>query len=151
MDDTHPEDAEDAVEPLAERFPDYLKVFGLGAGVAVLAGILWGSISGLSIVEGISYSLMLLGTGFLLLGGASGGGYSNLSLGAAGALFGGRHRQADEYEDDPAARRGHRVRQDPMERLRRGLRPEANPSAFWQVIAGFSYIGAGIALIELVG
>ena len=39
---------------------------------------------------------------------------------------------------------------DPRERLRKGLRPKANPTAFWQVVAGFAYVGIGVALLELV-
>ena len=30
-----------------------------------------------------------------------------------------------------------------------GLRPKANPTAFWQVVAGFAYVAIGVALLEL--
>ncbi len=81
------------------------------------------------------------------MGGARGGGYSNLGLGAIEAVVGGRNRSDDDYGGDDDLRRGRVMkRRDPMERLRRGLRPEKNPTAFWQIIAGFGYIAAGMVL-----
>jgi hypothetical protein len=38
-----------------------------------------------------------------------------------------------------------------MERLRKGLRPEANPSAFWQVIGGIAAVAGGVLLLGAVG
>lgn len=73
-----------------------------------------------------------------------------MSLGAVGRMFGGRSAD-DENLDDPEARRGKRARIDPHERLRRGLRPEANPRAFWQVVGGFAYIVLGILIVEWFG
>ena len=53
---------------------------------------------------------------------------------------------------DEELRRGEVMKKrDPMARLRRGLRPQANPTAFWQVIAGFVYIGIGVGLSLLLG
>ncbi len=98
----------------------------------------------------VGYTIILLGVVFLLAGGASGGGYTNMSMGAVGSLFGGRGR-IDEDVSDPEARRGALPRMDPQERLRRGLRPEANPRAFWQVIGGFAYLAAGLFVLELFG
>jgi undecaprenyl pyrophosphate phosphatase UppP len=40
-------------------------------------------------------------------------------------------------------------RVDPMDRLRKGLRPEANARAFWQVIGGVLYIAIGIGIVTL--
>jgi hypothetical protein len=37
-----------------------------------------------------------------------------------------------------------------MERLRKGLRPQANPTAFWQVIGGIAYLVVGVAFFELL-
>ena len=151
FDDDPDEPAEAPLPPLAERMPIYLAVFAVGVGVTLVIGLLWGGLADISVTDAVAYSMMLYGVGLLMVGGASGGGYSNLSLGAAGALFGGRHRRPDEIEDDPDARRGARVRVDPMERLRKGLRPEANPTAFWQVVGGFAYIALGIGVAELIG
>jgi hypothetical protein len=47
-------------------------------------------------------------------------------------------------------RRGRVQRVDPRERLRKALRPEKNPRAFWQVIAGPVYLASGIALLEIL-
>ena len=49
---------------------------------------------------------------------------------------------------DPAAEI-ERVR-DLRQRLDRGLRPEANPVAFWQVVAGLAYLGLGAVGIFLI-
>lgn len=127
---------EEAVLPLRDRLPDYLITFGIGWAVIVALGSAIGAFTAASLVEGVAYVAM--GTGILLLlaGGATGGGYTHLGLGAAGALLGSRNRPDDDF-DDPDVRRGVLKRSNAEERLRKGLRPEANPRAFWQVIAGF--------------
>lgn len=132
-------------EPLRERFPTYLKVFALGlAVILVIAGVvmIFGS-AGFDSAFG--YTAIFFGTFLLLVGGARGGGYSNLGVGAVEALVGGRNRVDEDPETDDATRRGMPTgRRDPMARLRRGLRPPPNPSAFWQTIAGFAYIALGV-------
>jgi len=96
------------------------------------------------------YVSIILGTVLLLAGGARGGGYTNMGIGAIEALVGGRNRSHDDFEGDAEARRGRIMkRRDPMERLRKGLRPAANPTAFWQSVAGFAYIGAGLGAVIL--
>jgi hypothetical protein len=132
-------------EPLRERFPTYLKVFALG-----LAFVF--AVSGTVMIFGragfdraFGYTAIFFGTLLLLLGGARGGGYSNLGVGAVEALVGGRNRVDEDPQTDDAARRGKPTGQrDPMARLRRGLRPPPNPAAFWQSIAGFAYIALGV-------
>lgn len=133
--------------PLRDRMPEYLAVFGVGFVAAALVGLLVGLVSSTGVPSGIGYTLIMLGVVFLLAGGASGGGYTNMSMGAIGQLFGGR-RPDDDVDDERA--RGGTARIDPTERLRRGLRPEANPRAFWQVIGGFGYIALGVAVVELL-
>ena len=62
-------------------------------------------------------------------------------------LVGGRNRTGDDYEDDDELRRGKSMkRRDPMARLRKGLRPPPNPTAFWQAIGGFVMIALGLPL-----
>ncbi len=143
-------DAESAVLPLRDRLPDYLAIFGVGLLAAAALGALIGGLSAASLADAVGYTLIGLGVVLLLAGGASGGGYTNIALGATGTLFGGRGR-IDEDVDDPDARRGSMPKTDPMERLRKGLRPEANPRAFWQVIAGFAYVALGVLVIEYLG
>ncbi len=142
--------ADDVRIPLRERMPEYLAVFGVGFAAAVVIGIVFGLVSAAGVGTAVGYTIILLGVVFLLAGGASGGGYTNMSMGAVGSLFGGRGR-IDEDVSDPEARRGALPRMDPQERLRRGLRPEANPRAFWQVIGGFAYLAAGLFVLELFG
>jgi hypothetical protein len=118
--------------------------------VAAAIGATVGGFTSAGVGEAAGYTIVTLGVVFLLAGGASGGGYTNMGLGAVGRMFGGRTSD-DEIVDDAEARRGGRVRVDPHERLRRGLRPEANPRAFWQVIGGFAYIAIGIAVVDWWG
>lgn len=130
--------------------PDYLAVFGVGWAAIGVLGTLVGLFSSASVVQGIGY--LALGSGLILTlaGGATGGGYANLGLGAAGALFGSRQRHDDDY-DDPDVRRGLLKKVSSSERLRRGLRPEKNPRAFWQVIAGLINMTAGYFLLAGFG
>lgn len=130
---------------LRERFPDYVKAFLLGLAVTGAIGMVLGGLTSLSLRSALGYSWIFAGTFLLLVGGARGGGYSNLSLGAVEALVGGRNRADDDFEEDAEQRRGKVMRRrDPMARLRKGLRPPPNPSAFWQTIAGFIYIAIGL-------
>ncbi len=135
---------------LRERMPEYLAVFGVGLAIALVIGAIIGGLSSSSVGSAMGYTVLMLGVVFLLAGGATGGGYANMSMGAVGSLFGGRGR-IDEEVDDPDVRRGAIARVNPQDRLRRGLRPEANPRAFWQVIGGFGYIGVGLVIVEYLG
>jgi hypothetical protein len=140
------------VEPLGERMPGYLVAFGIGAGAAGLVGFIAWLATSAGLMACLGYSFIGLGTLLLLVGGARGGGYSNLGIGAIEALVGGRNRTDDDYVSDEELRRGAVMKKrDPMDRLRRGLRPQANPTAFWQVIGGLAYVGIGVALSLLAG
>jgi hypothetical protein len=136
--------------PLRDRLPDYLTIFAIGWLGIVVIGAAIGAFSTASIAEGISYAALGFGIIMLLAGGASGGGYTNMGLGAAGALFGAAHRHDEDFED-PDVRRGRGLRVNARERLRKGLRPERNPRAFWQVVAGFGYLAGAVLLLELFG
>lgn len=132
-------------EPLRERFPVYIKVFILGlVGISLIA-LMVTLLSDTSPDAAFGFSAIFSGTFLILVGGARGGGYSNLGVGAVEALVGGRNRVDDDVETDAELRQGKVLRRrDPMARLRRGLRPPPNPSAFWQTIAGFAYIAIGL-------
>lgn len=132
-------------DPLRERFPVYIKTFLLGLAVigVVAAGVVL--FTDTRPGHAFGFTAIFMGTLLLLIGGAKGGGYSNIGLGAVEALVGGRNRVDDDPETDEGMRRGEVLpRRDPMARLRRGLRPPPNPSAFWQTIAGFLYIAMGV-------
>ncbi len=135
------------VEPLRERIPDYAATFTVGLGAMAVVGLLWGFLTDASLLEGIAWTVMLGGVLFLLVGGATGGGYANLGLGAATSIFGGR-RDYDEDVTDEEIRRGKVKKRDPQERLRKGLRPPPNPTAFWQVIGGICYVALGVLILE---
>lgn len=142
--------ADSTVLPLRDRMPDYLAIFGVGLLAAAALGGLIGGLSAAPLASAVGYSIIGLGVVLLLAGGSAGGGYTNIAVGAIGTLFGGRGR-IDEDVDDPDVRRGGLPKTDPMERLRKGLRPEANPRAFWQVIGGFAYIALGVIVVEYLG
>jgi len=140
-----------APEPLAERMRGYLVGFAVGAAVASLVGVVVWLATSARLSDALGYAFLALGTLLLLIGGARGGGYSNLGIGAVEALMGGRNRVHDDYESDEELRRGQVMKKrDPMTRLRRGLRPQANPTAFWQVVAGLLYIAIGVGLTVLL-
>lgn len=132
---------------LRDRLPDYLGVFAIGLAVCAVIGLVIWLISDVALASSVGYTTILYGVVFLLAGGATGGGYTNLGIGAAGALFG--TRRADEAQDDVETTGGFRDSVSPQERLRRGLRPEANPRAFWQVLGGAAYIGLGLIIVIL--
>lgn len=144
MTETPPPD--EVVLSLRDRFPDYLVTFGIGWVVILAIGLAVGLFSTASLVEGIAYVAFATGVLLLLTGGASGGGYTSLGLGAVGALFGSRQLADDDYED-PDVRRGAIGRANAMDRLRKGLRPESNPRAFWQVVAGLINLGTAFGLL----
>lgn len=132
---------------LRERFPDYLKAFGLGLAVTALLGVILAVVTSFRFEHALGYTWIFSGVFLLLVGGARGGGYTNMSLGAAEALIGGRNRTDENYEEDADLRHGRTMkRRDPMDRLRRGLRPPPNPTAFWQTIAGLVFIAIGLPL-----
>lgn len=119
--------------------PRYLRAFGLGlVAIAVIAGLMV-ILNSTSFDTAFGSAAVFSGTSLLLVGGLSGGGYSNIGFGAAEALLGRRRR----FDGDPV-REANAQTHDPMARLRRGLRPPPNPKAFWQIIAGCLYITLGI-------
>lgn len=150
MTEPTPVDPESVVLPLRDRLPEYLTVFGLGWLILIVVGLGIAAFTEATPAEGIAYAALGYGVVLLLAGGATGGGYTNLGLGAAGAVLGSGHRHDEDFED-PDVRRGKTKRVNPRERLRRGLRPEKNPRAFWQVVAGFTYLASGVAILELFG
>ena len=140
-------DAEPDVEQLSlrDRMPDYLATFGIGLAITFAIGILIWLISDIGLSSTIGYTTILYGVVFLLAGGATGGGYVNLGVGAVGSMFGGRRLDDSELGLESSGQ--NRKNTDSRERLGKGLRPEANPRAFWQVIGGMLYIAIGLAIV----
>ncbi len=131
--------------PLSQRMPGYLKSFGLGLVLSAVAGGLIGLLSSSRVLVAVGYTILFYGIILLMAGGTSGGGYRNLTLGSVEALFGARSTVDDDLSA-PDADNAEKPR-DPMARLRAGLRPEANPRAFWQVIGGFGYLAIGLGIV----
>jgi len=131
--------------PLADRMPDYLVTFGIGLIASVAVGVVVWLISDIRLASTVGYTMILYGVVLLLAGGSAGGGYTDLGMGAMGALFG--TRRADE----PQAEANSSFKVTPQERLQKGLRPEANSRAFWQVVGGGLYVGIGLAIVIVGG
>ena len=136
---------------LRDRMPDYLALFGVGIAVCLVSGLIVVLMSKHPFAAGFGYSMIGLGTLLVLAGGVAGGGYANLGAGALGTMFGSslRQQEGSAEDDDPEELRREVFgrRRDPHERLRKGLRPEANPRAFWQVIGGSTYFAMGTAIV----
>ena len=131
--------------PLVDRVPDYLATFSVGLAASTGVGLIVWLISDVSLASSVGYTIILYGIVLLLAGGASGGGYTNLGVGAVGAMFGTRRTDEAQAELEESWQRSKRM--DSQERLRRGLRPEANPRAFWQVIGGGLYVAVGLVIV----
>ncbi len=133
--------------PLRERLPEYVVVFAVGLATAGAIGLLIGTVSSVAVASAVGYAIVLLGVAWLWAGGAFGSGYSSLGLGE-GVI---RRTFAQGIGGEP----GHRADRhraagvDPVERIREGMRPDANPRAFWQVVGGVLYIGIGLAVVIL--
>lgn len=140
--DTQPKD--DSL-PLRDRLPDYAMVFAVGIAACTVIGLVIWAISDVALSSAIGYTIILYGVVLMLAGGASGGGYTNLGVGAVGALFGTRRADEAQEEIDEAWNGKHRI--SPQDRLRAGLRPEANPRAFWQVSGGLVNVAVGLIIV----
>jgi hypothetical protein len=134
---------------LRDRMPDYLATFLIGLAASTAVGLVIFFVWGPAIGNAIGYTIVMYGVVLLASGGSSGGGYSNIGIGAMGALFG--TRRADDPGESPGEGWDDKPKVDSRERLRMGLRPEANPRAFWQVIAGFIYVGIGVGIAIAFG
>ncbi|MBT8198633.1 MAG: hypothetical protein KJP12_05570 [Acidimicrobiia bacterium] len=134
--------------PLRDRLPDYLALFAVGVAVSATIGLVIWLVSSAHLADAVGYTMAGLGVVLLLSGGASGGGFANIGVGAVEAMFGGRRRHDDDA-GDPNVRMGRATSVDPYERLRKGLRPGPNPMAFWRVIGGACYLALGIAISGL--
>ena len=68
--------------PLRERFPDYLRAFALGVAITAAVGLVLWQLTSFTLEHAIGYTWLFTGVLLWLVGGARGGGYTNLSLGA---------------------------------------------------------------------
>lgn len=109
-------------------------MFGLGLAAAGAAGFVIGTLSSSSMGSAVGYTLVGFGVVWLLAGGLSGGEYTGLGIGRG---IGRRNYMLNDDDDSVIGE------------LRQGYRPEANPRAFWQVIAGGLYVVIGLAVIVL--
>jgi hypothetical protein len=124
-------------EPLRDRMPRYLKNLVVLIVFSTVIGVVFGLVSDAGVVRAIGGTLAIVGMLVAGVGAFFGGGYDSLGRGTTGMLFGGRapadpKRDATYFQD----------------RLRDGLRPEANPSAFWSVVGGIGLVVAGLGILE---
>ena len=138
---------------LQERLVAYAKVFALGLGAIIAAGTVAGILTPSTVRVAIGYTAVIVDAVMVLAGGANGGGYANLGFGLIDRMADAAKRDRAEPEQ-PTGRLSRkynvedaRPRRDPMERLRKGLRPEKNPTAFWTVVGGFAYVVIGSMLV----
>lgn len=136
---------------LAQRLPGYLKSFGLGLAISAGLGAVIGVLSSARLFAAVGYTILFYGIVLLMAGGTAGGGYRNLTLGSVEALFGARSSVDDDLEAPDPDDAGNEKPRDPLARLRAGLRPEANPRAFWQVVGGFGYLAIGLGIVIAIG
>jgi hypothetical protein len=127
-------------EPLRDRLPTYGRWFAVEVGAAAVVSMVVWWIADVTWLQAFSGSLIGLGVLSLLAGGASGGGY--VTAGTFGVNYGRRHDQGWNSTEAEIGRA-----QDLRGRLRSRLRPEANPTAFWQVMGGLALIGLGILAV----
>lgn len=132
------------IPPLRERFPEYAATFGTRASGLIAVGLVVFVITDLGLLSAVGHTFFFGGAFLILVGGARGGGYTNLGMGTFELFTAGRDRVLDDRGDLDADRETRR--RDALQRLRRGLRPEANPTALWDVIAGFAFMAIGLPL-----
>jgi len=153
--------------PLSDRIPEYLAVFGVGLGIAILVGVVIGILSSPSVTASIAYTIMMVGVGFLLVGGLSGSGFHAGGFGSLFTASADEHERGRERERDSADAAEQRARErgvgvdgaspdstrgrkrDPRAASRRRMEAGPNPRAFWSVVAGFVYVLLGVALVSV--
>jgi len=126
---------------LSDRMQDYAVIFVVGLAAAAAVGAVISLLSENSLSTAVGYTVILYGAVLLLAGGSSGGGYTNRGAGAVGSMA--DTRRGDDVEPELSSPRKPTAR----EQVERGLRPEANPRAFWQVVGGGLYVGLGALLL----
>ncbi len=150
----------DAPQPLRDRASGYAVGFGIGLAAIVGVGVVI-ALVGAPLRAGVGYTAIAAGVLLALAGGADGAGLSSLGIGEGiGRMV--AHANPtfllDEDGADPPPQRGSKKygvaleptdRQDLIGRLRKSLRPERNPAAFWTVVAGVLYAAIGIAVVIL--
>ena len=130
---------------LRERLPAYVNAFLAGLLAIGVVGLVLSVLMSSPLSDSLGNSWIFGGAVLLLIGGANGGGLSNISIGALEAVAGGRNRRRDKFEEAADLGDGKVMHQrDQLARLRKGLRPPPNPTAFWQVIGGLAYIVIGL-------
>lgn len=132
--------------PLSERLPRYLTAFALGLAGGGLAGVIVWLATALRLIDAIAYVYSGLGALLLLVGGIRGSGYGRPG-GALDEAVAGRRSSREGSAGAAAPRRtGWPSGHDPLERRRRRMSFAPDPGSFWQVMAGFAYLGLGVAL-----
>lgn len=143
--------------------PEYLKLFGIGFMASVAFSSAVAALSSAGFATALGNTLIVLGVGMLFLGGLGGGGYAHLSTGAIDTVLkktsrhhrrmdGSPHRNgpgtmAAESPPPPIPPPPPPPPPPPTAGRKKKGRYEPNPKAFWQVVAGCSYIGLGALVV----
>jgi len=131
--------------PLRERLPGYLTAFTLGLAGGGLVGVIVWLATSMRLIDAVVFVYSGLGALLLLVGGIRGRGYGKSGRGSEDAAAGGGSPQGAAGEG-ASTRVGWPAGSDPLERRRRRVSAPPDPGTFWQVVAGFAYMGVGVAL-----
>jgi hypothetical protein len=139
--------------------PEYLVIFGIGLVVAIVVGLIIGAFSTVSLGSAVGYTVLLMGAGFMIAGGIPG---SGVYAGGFGRIFTGSSDPAVPPSSGNAAAGGPSSSSagesldadspsDVRRRMQRRLRPEKNPTPFWLVMGGISYVIIGLLIAANLG
>jgi len=153
----HASDDEETVEPrepdvggvhvpLRKRMPGYLASFGVGLAVTVVIGLVVWAVTDVSLVSSVANTIFFYGIALFLIGGVSGGGFTNRSARTTNSID--DVRRSDHASDggmpSSAARhpRNH-------EHMPRSGGSDAGPKALWQVLGGGLYVAIGLFIVVM--
>ncbi len=143
--------------PLRERMPEYLVIFAIGLAVGIVVGLIIGALSSVGVGSAIGYTVLLMGAGFMIAGGIPG---SGVYAGGFGRIFSGGSDPAGQSSGGPSPSGSAAGASDDVDlgspsevrqRMQRRLRPEKNPTAFWLVTGGISYVVIGLVIAANFG
>jgi len=132
--------------PLRERLPGYLSTFTLGLTGGGLVGVIVWLATSMPLIDAVVFVYSGLGALLLLVGGVRGIGYGKSGGGSEEAVADRRSGPEGSAGEGASTRAAWPAGRDPLERRRRRVSAPPNPGTFWQVVAGFAYVGLGVAL-----
>ncbi len=132
--------------PLRERLPGYLSAFTLGLAGGGLVGVIVWLATSIPLLDAVVFVYSGLGALLLLVGGVRGIGYGKSGGGSEEAVAGRGSSPEGSAGEGASTWPGWSAGRDRLERRRRRMSAPPDPGTFWQVVAGFAYVGLGVAL-----